>query len=146
MIIFIAFLLSFLAATVEATLWHIPLTLLVVIFFGVWKRQHWVFLLALVAGIACDALLFRPLGTSSLFFLLTVGVLFLYRRKFETNNLLFSVCYTTGVSTIYLLIFGSNAIVFALGSIAVVSGIVFSAFFFARTFFSRKDTVSLPFA
>lgn len=142
--IILALLLSFFAATIEATLWQIPLTLLIVVAFGIFSRQYWVMLLAIVAGIALDSLTFRPLGESSVFFLFVIGVLFLYGRKFETDHVLFGSGYTFLASVAYVVIFGTTQLFSALLGIACIAFIVFPVCFFIFHLASRGNHLVFP--
>ncbi len=121
----IACTLAFLAASIEATLWSLPLTLLLVVYFGITNRSNWIFFFALIAGMLVDSLTFRPLGVSSFFFLLTLGAIFLYGRKFETDPILFGILFTTLASIVYVVVFGSVQPLWTIGSMALVSSGVF---------------------
>lgn len=121
----IAYVLAFLAASIEASVWPLPLTLLIVVYFGITNRSNWVFLLAIVAGIVLDSLTFRPLGMSSFFFLCTIGVLFLYGRKFETDHMLFGIIFTTLASMVYAVVFGNVQPLLVIGGMIILSSVVF---------------------
>lgn len=120
----IAYVLAFLAASIEASVWPLPLTLLIVVYFGITNRSNWVFLLAIAAGIVLDSLTFRPLGMSSFFFLCIIGVLFLYGRKFETDHMLFGIIFTTLASMVYAVVFGNEPLL-VIGSMIILSSVVF---------------------
>lgn len=111
----------------EVTFIPLPLTLLALIFFGIYQRRPWIFFLAVFSGLLLDGLTFRLLGVSSLFFLIMIGALFLYSRKFETHHIFFGTLFVTLASVVYLLIFVHDHVIFSLGSIILLS-IVFSVF------------------
>lgn len=95
-------------ATVLTTLPVLFLVLLFsVIFFGVETALT----TALFSGLLLDALTLRPVGASSLFFLLFVFLVFLYESKFETATIPFILFASFLGSFFYVLLAGlSNPI------------------------------------
>lgn len=126
MIFTLYFLSILVSGTVESLFFQIPLTLLILIFACIHQKKEWIFFLAIFAGIMLDSLTFRLLGLRSLFFLITVGVLFVYRKKFETNNIFFGIFFSFLASIFYLLFFGSESYFFVLLLTIISSGILFS--------------------
>jgi len=107
---FLIFLFLFLAIAIESTIFPIPLVLMVVIFFGIFQKKELGFFFAILAGIFLDSLTFRTIGVSSIFFLIIVGTLFLYARKFEIHHSLFLVTFTLSASIVYILFFKTSQI------------------------------------
>src|SRR5579864_2263059 len=108
---FLLFLLLFLALFFEATILQLPFVLFILCFLAVVYRSEWVFPVALLSGLVLDALLFRPLGLSSLFFLLFLFLVFLYEKKLELRSIWF-VGMICGFGTIcYVLFFGYSFLI-----------------------------------
>jgi|SRR5947207_15648571 len=103
---FLSSLLLFFALLLESTIIQLPLVLLVLCTFAVIYRTEWIFPLGFIAGIWLDELLFRPVGSSSLFFLLFLFIIFLYERKFELRSIWFVVFISCIGSLLFLLLFG----------------------------------------
>lgn len=121
---FVLLLFLLISLILEATAIRIPLTLVVVLLIAMTQKKNGVFLLAIVCGFILDSLMFRILGETSAFFLLAVGLLFLYGRKYETDHLGFASVFLLVSSIVYELVFGlPNA--FIAGIIASVIGIAF---------------------
>lgn len=105
----------------EGSVTTLPLTLLLLIVLYCLTRADWIFIAAFVAGIILDVFLIRPLGVSSIFFLSTLLLIFLYQRKFEITSMYFMAGAQILCSMCYLWIFGGLSgigdmmIVFLLG-------------------------------
>jgi len=125
----------FFVALLEAVVLPLPLTLVACIFLGIFYRKSWVFFIAIIAGVFLDSLTFRLLGMSSLFFLVTIGLIFLYGRKFETQHILFLVSATTVGSLMYLLLFSqfSFVIFWKIVLIDILAGFVFAGIFLLQS-------------
>lgn len=100
-----------LAIFLEVAIVHAPLTLLTIILCGIFLKKQWLFFIALVAGIVLDSLLFRVLGIDSLLFVLILGVIFLYSRKFEIDSFPFFLLFSFLAGTIAILLFGGAYVV-----------------------------------
>lgn len=96
----------FTALFFEVTFVQLPLVLIVLILYAVIFQDLWIFPVALVTGMILDSLLFRLLGSSSMFFLCILFLVFLYKQKYEIKTVVFVGIITTISSTIYMLIFG----------------------------------------
>lgn len=125
MLVLSSLLFLFIALFLESTLIHVPLVLLVVIFVALFAKKEWSIFFAVGAGLLLDSLTFRLLGSTSVFFLVTVGILLLYGRKFETNNILFGILFTCLASIFYLFLFGNQQFFLALLIVTASSGVVF---------------------
>src|SRR5690348_4783444 len=125
--VFVVAILLILAAWIEATLLPVPFALLGLILLAGRNRKWWVFLLAIVVGVFLDSLTFRTLGISSLFFLLAIGAVFVYSRKFQTTHALFSVIFGSLVGGVYLLLFDFQEIVLLFVLTVLVATLLFGA-------------------
>lgn len=96
----------FIALLLETTIIQLPFTLLLLIVMTIMYQNEWMFLLAVLLGFFLDGLLFRPLGGTSLFFLLVVLFVFLYERKFELRTVQFVILMSFLGSFVYFLLFG----------------------------------------
>jgi cell shape-determining protein MreD len=120
------FLLFCFAILFESTLVQIPLTLIIFCILTVIYKEEWIFPVSLCSGILLDALNFRPIGATSLFFLLFLFVVFLYEKKFELRSVWF-VIFIVGIgSLLFLLIFGHTLLVV---QVAVSVGVAVFLFF-----------------
>ncbi len=100
-----------------------PFGIIALILLSVFQRKEWVYFAAVGMGFFLDSIFFQTLGESSLFFLLVVGLIFLYRRKFETNHIGFVVLATFFVTSIYQGIFaGLSVSIFLYAAVAAIFG------------------------
>lgn len=100
------------ALYLEATIIQLPLVLILLIVHTAVSEKTWIFPVALVSGIILDNLMFRPLGSSSMFFLAILLLIFLYREKYEIKTPAFTAIVTMITSSVYLLIFGYSIFIF----------------------------------
>ncbi len=73
----------------EGTVISLPLSLISLIFLSTTKKHLSVFYLAIISGLILDLITLRPLGTTAIFYVLFLFLLFLYERKYETSTLPF---------------------------------------------------------
>jgi hypothetical protein len=83
----------------------IPFSIGLLAVFTVVFKKAWIFILAMGLGLFIDLTLIRPLGLTSLIFVIFVSILFLYERKFETQTTVFIFVTTFFGSLILLVIF-----------------------------------------
>jgi cell shape-determining protein MreD len=93
------------ALILEGSLTSMPLVLLSLLLFRVVMRGNNGFLLAFLAGIILDVFLLRPLGQTSVYFLVVLFIIGMYEKKFEINSLPFITLATLVTSYLYLIIF-----------------------------------------
>ena len=138
--IFLIFLLLFLTILIESTLIQLPLTLIIFCILTVVYKEEWIFPVSLVVGIILDSLMFRPIGATSLFFLLFLLVVFLYEKKFELRSVWF-VIFIVGVgSFFFLLVFGHTLLVVQTAISIVIGILLFFVFSFLQPL--PKDKIS----
>lgn len=121
LIIFILFFLSIVAISLTT----IPFPLAVLGVSAVIFRKSWVFFAAFLLGLIIDLFQLRFLGQTALFFVIFVFLLFLYRRKFETQTLTFVFFATFLGSFSYLWLFGYQMVFLQ----AFVNGLISIIFF-----------------
>lgn len=126
--IIITVLLLLLSVVLEGTFFALPLVLPVLIVLQITYRTGAVMVAAFLAGLFLDALLFRPLGQSSLFFLSFLTLLALYERKFEVRTFLFLFGSIIFGTVSYLIIFGSTAFFVQVFSALIISLVLFLIF------------------
>lgn len=107
---FLLFIVFFLFIFLETQI-QLPFALLLLIALTTATKQQWLFFVAVGAGILLDGLLFRPIGMTSFFFLLVLLFIYLYQQKFEIQTIQFTAFATCIASFLYLLLFGSTAII-----------------------------------
>jgi rod shape-determining protein MreD len=126
----------------ETSIIQLPLVLLVILSSAVIFRSDFIFFLAFLCGFLIDALLFRTLGVTSLFFLLFVFVIFLYEKRFELRSIQFIFVFSFFGAAVYLLVFGfTNLLLQLLGS--TIAGVLI---FLLVSLFDRrvKKEIELP--
>ena len=94
----------------EGSLLSFPLVFVLLLTSAIKRRENWILPLAFAAGLILDSLYLRPLGVTSLFFLLFLFAIFTYGRKFEIDNLTFVFISSFLGSMIFLLVFGESQI------------------------------------
>ncbi len=108
----------------EGVLVSIPLTIGVLVVLYVVLRRNSIFI-AMLYGLLLDIFLLRQLGVTTLFFVLFIGVLGLYERKFEIASYQFVLFATAGGATGYCLLFLHSYIF-----IRTVSAVLFALLLF----------------
>lgn len=108
--IFFYFLFLSILAILEPSFGFFPLTLLFLILVTIFQKKAIIFFYALLGGLIVDSVSFRAIGISSFFFLLTVGLIFLYSRKFETKHVFFVVAVTSVSGIFYELFFSTTSL------------------------------------
>lgn len=127
MVFFVVFLLFF-SVVLEGTFVAMPLVLALLIVLQIAYRSGVVMITAFLAGIFLDALLFRPLGQSSFFFLSFLTLLVLYERRFEVQTYPFLLGSVVAGTTVYLVFFESRAFFVQVVATLVLSLILFVIF------------------
>ena len=92
----------------EATLFLLPLTLLVVMSWGTEASGRRAFFLAFLSGIVIDLVTLRPLGMTSIVFLGLTFLIFLYGKKYRPSHFIFYVPATFVSLCVYQIIFYSQ--------------------------------------
>ncbi|HEV2339919.1 MAG TPA: hypothetical protein VGT05_04120 [Patescibacteria group bacterium] len=137
---FIFFLLIFLVCLllVQTTLIALPLVLESLIVVAVVFQKEWIIFIAFCIGLLQDMMLLQNLGQSSLFFLFTLGILFLYSRKFEVNTIPFVFFFSLFAISTDLLLFSRGSF---LPKLLLATFTTFVMFFFCNFlshFFLKK--------
>lgn len=124
------FLSAVIALFVESLFFQIPITLIVITYVAIFQKKEWVIPFTVFIGILLDSLTFRPIGVTSLFFLCVIGLLYLYKKKFETNHALFGIVFTILACVFYIFVFDYQQIFLAtLWSVFLASLLFFGSFF-----------------
>lgn len=105
-------LLLIISVILESSVTSLPLVLLTILIGAVTLKRNEMFLLAFLAGMFLDMMTLKTLGISSLFFVLFISLIYLYRRKFEIENLGFVIAFSFLGSFIYLIISGTGFALF----------------------------------
>lgn len=112
----------------ESSITTLPLVFLTLLCFAVLTRKEWIFVIAFIAGLAVDALSFRALGQSSLYFILYIFLVFLYERKFEISTKYFIFIASFLGSFGFLIIFSYNNVVLQSLISSIIGVLIFSIF------------------
>jgi len=89
----------------EGTITSLPLVLVALIITATKLRNTDIFLIAFIAGVILDVLLVRPIGQTSVYFLIILFLIFLYERKYEVASSLFVIIATFFSSVVYFIFF-----------------------------------------
>ncbi len=114
------------ALILEGTLTSLPLVLMMLLITATKIKSSDGFFLAFSAGFILDVLLLRPLGETSVYFLIVLLLLVLYERKYEVASVLFVTIATFIVSSIYYLIFPVPQSILQVIMITLLSFVTFS--------------------
>ena len=90
---------------IEASFTTIPVAFLFLLLLTIFKKSSIVFIVAFFVGVLMDILLLRPLGMTSMVYLLILFLVTLYDRKFEIATTSFIGFSSFFGSLIYLLVF-----------------------------------------
>lgn len=123
--IILLFILLLISIFLEGTVTSLPLVFLCLLCLTILLRDSWLFLVAFLAGIFLDTFALRPLGESSIFFLIVVFLILLYQRKYEINTYPFVLIASFVGSLIFLVIFAYNAAVILASVSAIIAILLF---------------------
>jgi hypothetical protein len=93
----------------EGTVTTLPLVLVCLLCLTILLRNPFMFFIAFLSGFFLDVFAIRPVGQTSIFFLLVVLLIFLYQRKYEINSYPFVILASFIGSFFYLFMFGYPA-------------------------------------
>jgi cell shape-determining protein MreD len=119
---------------VESTLTTLPLTLSLIIFSAAILRKNEVFFAAFISGFFLDILVMRTIGISSAYFVTVVCLIYLYKRKFEIDNIAFTTTFSMLSSFGFLFI---HRIPSALSQ-SILTGLIMFFAFLAFKKFNKK--------
>jgi cell shape-determining protein MreD len=125
MIYFLSFFLI-LSVFLEGTATTLPLVFVCLLCLTVLMRGPAMFFLAFIAGIFLDSFALRPIGQTSIFFLIVIFLILLYQRKYEINSYPFVFIASCIGAMLYLVIFGYTNIVLQAFLSALFAMIIFS--------------------
>lgn len=131
MLILLLILLS-VSILLEGTMTTLPFVLIVLLISGIARRSTMVFSLAFFAGLILDLLTVRLLGSTALFFLLFLFLIFLYQKKYEINSYPFVLVSSFAGAILYLNFFDYNSVFVQAGISSVIALILFSGFKIAK--------------
>lgn len=110
----------------ESSVTTLPLVFLTVLCLTVLTSKEWIFVIAFIAGVLLDALSFRALGQSSLYFILYIFLVFLYERKFEISTKYFIFIASFLGSFGFLIIFSYNNLILQSLMSSIIGVLIFS--------------------
>lgn len=93
----------------ESTIVSLPLAFILMLVYDILNRSGKVFLSAFLVGLTLDIFTIRPLGATSIYFLLFFAVLLLYQSKYEIRTYFFVMVSSFIGSYLYLLFLTDNA-------------------------------------
>jgi len=109
----------------EGSITSLPLVLLSLLIFRIAVSDNSGFLMAFLSGIILDIFLVRPVGQSSIYFLIILFLIGMYEKKFEVNSLLFIMLATFTTSLVYFLVFTSPSILIQTIFMTFLSGFLY---------------------
>lgn len=110
----------------ESSVTTLPLVFLTLLCLAVLTSKEWIFVIAFIAGVLLDALSFRALGQSSLYFILYIFLVFLYERKFEISTKYFIFIASFLGSFGFLIIFSYNNLILQSLMSSIIGVLIFS--------------------
>jgi len=110
----------------ESSVTTLPLVFLTVLCLAVLTSKEWIFVIAFIAGVLLDALSFRALGQSSLYFILYIFLVFLYERRFEISTKYFIFIASFLGSFGFLIIFSYNNLILQSLMSSIIGVLIFS--------------------
>ena len=137
-ILILSFLFSIL---LESSVTTIPLVFLVLLSFFVLERKEWIFALAFLAGLFLDILSFSIVGTTSIFFLVFLVLVFLYERKFETATNYFIFAASLAGSVLFLSLFSYSGTIIVEGLVSSFIGVLIFMVFSKLNSPVRKEII-----
>lgn len=120
----------------EATVTTLPLVLLTLLFLAVVFKSSDVYLIAFISGLFLDLFTLGRFGVSSLYFTVFVFLIYTYQRKFEIENIYFTLLFGFFGSFFYLLITGAQSLVLQ----SLVSTAIICTSFIVHGKFNKKAT------
>jgi len=123
----------------ETTFINLPFVLIIIFLFAVTYKGEWIFPFAVIGGVFLDILSFKTVGLSSLFFMLMLGVVFLYQRKYEIQSPQFIVIFSFVSVFVYQIIFKNQYIFWG----AFLTSILSVAIFGLMIIFNTKNNSNI---
>lgn len=82
------------ALFLQTAFFSLPCVLLILILLTILIKELWLFPVAFGMGLLLDIMLFHTVGISSIFFVIILGIIFLYDRKFEVQSIPFVIVFS----------------------------------------------------
>lgn len=139
--LFISFILLIIFLLLEGTVTYLPLTLILLLCLVIVNRSVFIFILAFFAGLLLDIFRLQPLGMTSLFYLVFLFLILLYRRKYEIRSVPFVFIASFFGSVIYLFLFKYNNILI----LSILSSLFALLFFSILRIQSKNPNQNLEF-
>src|SRR5579859_7713236 len=118
-------LIFFLSVYLEGTFTTIPFCLASLLIFYILYRHEALFFIAFFCGIFLDVFLLRGFGTTSIFFILYLGIIGLYERKFEIQSYQFVIFASFLGGLLYSIIFIHSFVILHTISTIVIAILLF---------------------
>jgi cell shape-determining protein MreD len=133
----VLFLICFFCAIIlETAIIQIPFVLLLILVATIVYKSEWMFIFGVLLGIIIDALSFRHLGQTSLFYTVFLLFVFMYEQKFELRTVAFAALMSFIGGFFYFLIFGSQVLLFQLTETTILGMVLFLIF---DRFFKKQN-------
>jgi len=122
---------------VEGSIITIPICLSLLLVMMVVYKKYEVLIIGFLIGFILDSTSVRQLGSTSLYFLVFLGLVLLYQRKFEINSIYFVGLASFFGGLLYAIVFNYNFLVLQ----SIISVVIAILFYVILTKF--KDTIAL---
>lgn len=109
----------------ESTIINFPFVLIILLIGNIIWEDAAILVVGCLGGFLLDSIGFRLLGSSALFFLCMLLLIFLYRQKFEIKTLTFVVGMTALSSLVYTILFSYQKVWLQVIVSCVVAGVIF---------------------
>lgn len=122
----------------EGTITSLPLVFICLVCLAIDRKDIVVFPVAFLAGIFLDIETIRVMGTTSLFFLISMLLIFFYQRKYEINSYPFVLLASMLGTFAYLVIFGYRDVLIQ----TVMNGVIAVLLFAVMRIVSKNGRVT----
>jgi hypothetical protein len=123
--IFLLLLFLIISLFLEGTVTTLPLLFVCLLCLLIQRRDASIFPIAFLIGFLLDILTLHVLGASSLFFLFSLFLIFLYQRKYEIRSIPFVIIASCIGSWIFLTVFGYKNAFLQAGISAIIAAFLF---------------------
>ena len=120
----------------QACVTTLPLVILFFLNAAVVTKKTWIFPVSFLAGLVLDALLFNPMGTTSLFLVIFLFIVLLYDKKFDIQTFPFVFLASFIGSLIYFIIISHIPNIFTQ---AIISAVISTLSFWILVVFNKID-------
>ncbi|MBI2195874.1 MAG: hypothetical protein HYU48_02415 [Candidatus Levybacteria bacterium] len=109
----------------ETSVTTLPLIVGTFVLFAVILQRDWVFVAAFLSGLIFDILTLRTIGTTSIFLIVLIFTIFLYKNKFEIETIPFVFIACFFASFIFLITAGFSNLLLPAFIVSIFASVLF---------------------